>query len=98
MESFQARKVKEQEERRRQITAYMDKTNHEARNPLAAITLCADDMHATIRDLVELPGEEEVSLSRQAASTLLESVETIVACAKVRKSRCGKAACLKPFP
>lgn len=85
MEGFQARKVKEQEERRRQITAYMDKTNHEARNPLAAITLCADEMYTTIRDLIEFPGEVDVPLSRPAALTLLENVETVIACAKHQK-------------
>lgn len=78
MEGFQARKVKEQE-------AYMDKTNHEARNPLAAITLCADEIYTTIRDLTNISGEHEVALSRQTASTLLENVETIVACAKHQK-------------
>lgn len=63
----------------------MDKTNHEARNPLAAITLCGDEMHTIIRDLVNSPGELELSLSRHEASTLLESVETIIACAKHQK-------------
>lgn len=85
MEGYQARRVEEQEQRRRQTIAYMDKTNHEARNPLAAITLCADDMYTTIRDLTGPSSQPEIALSRQTASTLLESVETIIACAKHQK-------------
>lgn len=65
--------------------AFIDKTNHEARNPLAAITLCADEMHSTIRPLAELPGELDIHLSRQTTSTLMESIETIIACAKHQK-------------
>lgn len=87
MEGFQARKIQEQEERRKQQENFMDKTNHEARNPLAAITLCADEMYTTIRDLTSHPSELEVPLGRQTALTLLDNVETIIACAKHQKRK-----------
>lgn len=87
VESWQERRAMEQAERRRQQENFMDSTSHEARNPLAAITLCADDINTTVRDLVrQASGQEQhVSLDLGTATAILESAETIVACASHQK-------------
>ncbi|CAK4030829.1 histidine kinase M3YPp [Lecanosticta acicola] len=85
MEGFQERQVKEQLERRRQQENFMDSTNHEARNPLAAITLCADDVHNIVRDIIQQPGNPQLTIARDSAAAILESVEIIIACAKHQK-------------
>lgn len=85
IEGFQERQVKEQIERRRQQENFMDSTNHEARNPLAAITLCADDIHTLVTGIMKAPGSSPLTLERQSAAAILESVEVIIACAKHQK-------------
>lgn len=85
MEGFQERKVKEQLERRRQQENFMDSTNHEARNPLAAITLCADDVYNTVNSVLQEAGGGQVLFTTESARAILESVEIIMACAKHQK-------------
>ena len=45
----------------------MDSTNHEARNPLAAITLCAEDVHTTMETLIQQSSAPQLSIERDAA-------------------------------
>lgn len=66
----------------------MDSTSHEARNPLAAITLCADDLYSTLKSLPDYvsPGDtttpSRLVLEPETLAALLDSVEVIIACAK----------------
>ncbi|KXT14966.1 hypothetical protein AC579_4395 [Pseudocercospora musae] len=85
MEGFQERQVQEQLERRRQQENFMDSTNHEARNPLAAITLCADDVYTTVNRLLAQSADGQLTLDRDNAAAILESVEIIMTCAKHQK-------------
>lgn len=84
MEGFQERRFKEQTERRRQQETFMDTTSHEARNPLAAITLCADDLSSNVREILSGHGDDLV-FSRKSATALLESIDIIVSCARHQK-------------
>ncbi|KAI5361157.1 Putative PAS domain, signal transduction response regulator, receiver domain, CheY-like superfamily [Septoria linicola] len=84
MEGFQERRFREQNERRRQQETFMDTTSHEARNPLAAITLCADDLNSTMCDLLH-KHEDQLVVSRQTAAAVLDSIETIMSCARHQK-------------
>ena len=84
MEGFQERRFKEQTERRRQQETFMDTTSHEARNPLAAITLCADDLSSNVREILSGDGDDLV-FPRKSATALLESIDIIVSCARHQK-------------
>ncbi|EME40586.1 hypothetical protein DOTSEDRAFT_74214 [Dothistroma septosporum NZE10] len=85
MEGFQERQVKEQLERRRQQENFMDSTNHEARNPLAAIMLCADDVYNAVNGILHNAKDSQIVLPADSAHAILESVEIIIACAKHQK-------------
>lgn len=84
MEGFQERRFKEQTERKRQQETFMDTTSHEARNPLAAITLCADDLNSIVREILDGEGDDLV-IPRRTATALLESIDIIVSCARHQK-------------
>lgn len=64
----------------------MDSTNHEARNPLAAITLCAEDVHSTMESLVQQSQGPCLSMDRDTALAILEEAEVIMSCAKHQKT------------
>lgn len=64
----------------------MDATNHEARNPLAAIMLCAEDIHSTMHSIVQQSPGTRLSVERDTALAILEAAEIIVSCAKHQKT------------
>ncbi|KAF2165759.1 hypothetical protein M409DRAFT_67100 [Zasmidium cellare ATCC 36951] len=86
IEGFQERQARLQQERRRQQENFMDSTNHEARNPLAAITLCAEDVHSTMESLVQQSQGPRLSMDRDTALAILEGAEIIMSCAKHQKT------------
>ena len=80
MEGLQERRMKEAMELKRQQENFMDMTSHEARNPLAAITLCAESIVTTFKELLA-DARDPVTLSKDTIQTHLEGADTIMACA-----------------
>ncbi|KAL1591034.1 hypothetical protein WHR41_00234 [Cladosporium halotolerans] len=83
-EGFQARRTEEAMELKRQQENFMDMTSHEARNPLSAITLCAESITTALKELLD-NNRGTITLDRDALETHLEGAEIIVACAQHQK-------------
>lgn len=83
-EGLQARRTDEAMELKRQQENFMDMTSHEARNPLSAITLCAESILTTFQELLDL-NQEPITLSKDIVASHLESAEIIVSCAQHQK-------------
>nr|POF03980.1 histidine kinase 5 [Quercus suber] len=71
MENLQRRKMVQAIERRRQQENFMDIIAHEARNPLSAITLCTDNILATLQDVLK----RDVTLSRDTVVLTLSKLD-----------------------
>jgi len=85
-EGFQARRTEEAIELKRQQETFMDMTSHEARNPLSAITLCAESILTTLQELLSTNiGQDYIQVSKDTVDTHLESAEIIMACAQHQK-------------
>jgi PAS domain S-box-containing protein len=85
-EGFQARRTEEAIELKRQQEKFMDMTSHEARNPLSAITLCAESILTTLQELLSTyNGQEHIQVTKDTIETHLESAEIIMACAQHQK-------------
>ena len=85
MLDFQERRKQEAIELKRQQEAFMDMTSHEARNPLAAISLCVESILETCEDILETPGEQ-VLTSRDTIESMLDGATTIMACVMHQKT------------
>lgn len=83
-EDFQARRTEEAIELKRQQENFMDMTSHEARNPLSAITLCAESILTSLNELLDNK-KSSIELQRDVLETHLESAEIIMACAQHQK-------------
>ncbi|KAM0719598.1 hypothetical protein Q7P37_003728 [Cladosporium fusiforme] len=83
-EDFQARRTEEAVELKRQQENFMDMTSHEARNPLSAITLCAESILTSLKELLK-NSDNTIALQRDILETHLESAEIIMACAQHQK-------------
>lgn len=83
-EDFQARRTDEAIELKRQQENFMDMTSHEARNPLSAITLCAESILTTLKELLNTD-ENIIHVSRDTIETHHEGAEIIMACAQHQK-------------
>lgn len=59
-------------------------TSHEARNPLSAITLCAESILTSLKELLD-NDRNRIELQRDILETHLESAEIIMACAQHQK-------------
>ena len=85
-EGFQARRTEEAIELKRQQEKFMDMTSHEARNPLSAITLCAESILTTLQELLSTYKEQDyIQVTKDTVETHLESAEIIMACAQHQK-------------
>lgn len=85
-EGFQARRTEEAIELKRQQELFMDTVSHEARNPLSAITLCAESILTTLQELLSTnKGQGLIQMSTDTVETHLESAEIIMACAQHQK-------------
>lgn len=85
-EGFQARRTEEAIELKRQQENFMDMTSHEARNPLSAITLCAESILTTLQELLNMnSGQDHINVTKDTIETHLESAEIIMACAQHQK-------------
>lgn len=85
-EGFQTRQTQEAVELKRQQENFMDMTSHEARNPLSAITLCAESILTTLQELLNTDIDiDPIHMARDAVQTHLESAEIIMACAQHQK-------------
>jgi signal transduction histidine kinase len=73
-EDFQARRTDEAIELKRQQENFMDMTSHEARNPLSAITLCAESILTTLKELLNTDGDI-IHVSRDTIETHHEGAE-----------------------
>lgn len=93
IEGFQSRRTEEAMELKRQQENFMDMTSHEARNPLSAITLCAESITTMFKELVAAESDP-VTLTKEAIATQLESAETISACASHQKRIIDDVLCL----
>jgi signal transduction histidine kinase len=83
IENYHSRKTEAAMELKRQQENFMDMTSHEARNPLSAITLCAESIVTNFQDL--LRQEQPVRLSKSELETHLENAEVIMSCAQHQK-------------
>lgn len=83
-EGFQARRTEEAIELKRQQENFMDMTSHEARNPLSAITLCAESILSSLKELL-VSESGTITLPRDTVETHLEGAEIIMACAQHQK-------------
>ncbi|KAM0706698.1 hypothetical protein Q7P35_006027 [Cladosporium inversicolor] len=85
-EGFQARRTEEAVEMKRQQERFLDTVSHEARNPLSAITLCAESILTTLQELVSInDGKNHIQMTKDTVETHLESAEIIMACAQHQK-------------
>lgn len=85
-EGFQARRTEEAIELKRQQERFMDVTSHEARNPLSAITLCAESILTTLEELLSMNKEQDlIQMTKDTVKTQLDSAEIIMACAQHQK-------------
>lgn len=84
METVQERRMEEALELKRQQEHFMDMTSHEARNPLAAIMLCAESSVSTMHDLLQAE-EDPVPVRKEVIQLHLESADIILACAQHQK-------------
>lgn len=85
-EGFQARRTEEAVELKRQQENFMDMTSHEARNPLSAITLCAESIVTTLKELLNTSADDNhIRVTRDTIETHLEGAEIIMACAQHQK-------------
>jgi signal transduction histidine kinase len=85
-EGFQARRIEEAIELKRQQENFMDMTSHEARNPLSAIMLCAESITTTLQELLNTSnGQDHIQVSKDTMEAQLEGAETIVACSQHQK-------------
>lgn len=85
-EDFQARRTEEAVELKRQQESFMDMVSHEARNPLSAITLCAESILTTLQELLSMnKGHDHIQMTKDTVETHLESAEIIMACAQHQK-------------
>jgi PAS domain S-box-containing protein len=85
-EGFQARRTEEAIELKRQQNSFIDTVSHEARNPLSAITLCAESILTTLQELVSINGgQDHIQMTKDIVQTHLESAEIIMACAQHQK-------------
>jgi len=83
-EGFQARRTDEAIELKRQQENFMDMTSHEARNPLSAITLCAESILTTLKELLDTD-EDIIHVAKDTVETHHEGAEIIMACAQHQK-------------
>jgi signal transduction histidine kinase len=83
-EGFQARRTDEAIELKRQQENFMDMTSHEARNPLSAITLCAESILTTLKELLNTD-EDIIHVAKDTIETHHEGAEIIMACAQHQK-------------
>jgi PAS domain S-box-containing protein len=85
-EGFQSRRTDEAVELKRQQESFMDTVSHEARNPLSAITLCAESILTTLQELLSMHhGRDHIQMTKDTVETHLESAEIIMACAQHQK-------------
>jgi len=85
-EGFQARRTEEAMEMKRQQERFIDTVSHEARNPLSAITLCAESILTTLQELMRSDhAQDHIQMTRVTVETHLESAEIIMACAQHQK-------------
>jgi signal transduction histidine kinase/AmiR/NasT family two-component response regulator len=84
VEGFQARRTDEAIELKRQQENFMDMTSHEARNPLSAITLCAESILTTLKELLNTD-QDIIHVAKDTIETHHEGAEIIMACAQHQK-------------
>ncbi|KAK4495273.1 hypothetical protein PRZ48_013602 [Zasmidium cellare] len=85
MASFEQRRTAEAYELKRQQEAFMDMTSHEARNPLAAISLSVESILDTYESMLQKP-DDRFLVSRDTIETSLDSANTIMACVAHQKT------------
>jgi PAS domain S-box-containing protein len=86
-QEFEKQKMEEALEMKRQQENFIDITSHEMRNPLSAILQCADDITATLSDVLE-KNEDKHTLSKSQTEQLENSIyaaETVILCAQHQK-------------
>ncbi|KAE8443515.1 hypothetical protein EG329_001755 [Mollisiaceae sp. DMI_Dod_QoI] len=87
MEEFQARKMVEAIELKRQQENFIDMTSHEMRNPLSAIIQCADWINISIS---QYGGESKnVTIPREVVDECADAAQTVFLCAQHQKRIIG---------
>jgi PAS domain S-box-containing protein len=79
-QGLQERRLREAEESKRQQNEFIDITSHEMRNPLSAISICADDIRDTLTEYKFSEGDQKV------AKECIESANNIALCVQHQKA------------
>ncbi|KAH8649611.1 hypothetical protein BGZ60DRAFT_196731 [Tricladium varicosporioides] len=83
-ESVQLKSRLQAEEAKKQQESFIDMTSHEMRNPLSAITLCADGIANSLMEY-KAAKDRSAILSDELIDDNLEAAQTIVICAQHQK-------------
>jgi PAS domain-containing protein len=86
-ERIQQQRMEDALEAKRQLETFIDTTSHEMRNPLSAITHCADGLLATAQQiLTTYPTINDIPRERRdLMETIVDSAQTIIQCATHQK-------------
>ena len=89
LETFQARRLEEAIELKRQQEHFMDFVGHEIRNPLSATSLCASSIQVTLEDLLKNATLEDttdtIRIDRETIQSQIENTEIITTCIQHQK-------------
>jgi PAS domain S-box-containing protein len=80
-QGLQERRLREAEEAKRQQNEFIDITSHEMRNPLSAISICADDIRDTLTHHAFSRRADQ-----QVAADCIEAAKTIGLCVQHQKA------------
>jgi signal transduction histidine kinase len=86
-ERVQQQRTEDALEAKRQLETFIDTTSHEMRNPLSAITHCADGLLGTAQQiLLTYPSIDAMPKERkELMDTIVDSAQTIIQCATHQK-------------
>jgi PAS domain S-box-containing protein len=80
MESSQERRMQELLELKRQQEKFMDMVGHEVRNPLSAITLCAESILDSLESAMEVSNGSVITIDRGIVEGHVENAQVITTC------------------
>jgi PAS domain S-box-containing protein len=80
-QGLQERRLREAEEAKRQQNEFIDITSHEMRNPLSAISICADDIRDTLTH-----HDFSQRADQRVAADCIEAAKTISLCVQHQKA------------
>ncbi|KAI5361122.1 Putative PAS domain, signal transduction response regulator, receiver domain, CheY-like superfamily [Septoria linicola] len=89
LETYQAKRLEEAMELKRQQEHFMDFVGHEIRNPLSATSLCASSIQVTLEDLLKNTSLEDttesITIDTETIRSQIENTEIITTCIQHQK-------------